>query len=176
MAEFFKIDDRLASNRALQKRLRAISRNDERIPSVFIDGIYGKETEAAVRAFQETRGLPVNGVADFETHRRINEEYGALLTSEERFVGAPDFDRYEGGVISLGDEFDGVIALQLLFRSIGEQDDRFLVPRDGVYGEETANAVRFFKTLRGSLADEKVDRVFWNELALFSERFTEDRA
>ena len=175
MAEFFKIDDRFASNRALQKRLRALSRKDERIPSVFIDGIYGKETEDAVRAFQETRGLPVSGAVDLETHQRINEEYEALLIEDERFVGAPDFDRYEGGVISLGDDFDGVLALQLLFRSIAEQDDRFRVPRDGVYGEETANAVRFFKALRGTFVDEKVDRVFWNELALFSERLTEDR-
>ena len=173
MAEFYMIDDRAASNRALQKRLRALSREDSRIPTVFIDGIYGSETETSVRAFQVIMGLPVTGVVDFDTHRRIVEEYEALLLRSERHVGVPDFDRYEGGVISLGDEFDGVLALQLLFRSIAEQDDRFLVPRDGVYGEETATAVRLFKSLRGIEGDESVDRLFWNELALFAGRYSD---
>ena len=175
MAEFFMIDDRASANRALQKRLRELWREDSRLPIVFIDGIYGEATEAAVHAFQETRGLKATGNVDLETHRRIGEEYDALLLRRERFVGAPDFDRYEGGVISPGDVFDGVIALQLLLRSIAEQDDRFMVPTDGVYGEETAAAVKLFKQLRGIEGDDTVDRLFWNELALFAERSNLDR-
>lgn len=175
MADFFDIEDRYAANRALQKRLRALSRMDSSIPEVFIDGIYGSETAAAVRAFQETRGLKVTGAVDFETHRMIAEEYDELLLRTERFVGAPDFDNYEGGVISPGDEFDGVLALQLLFRSVAEQDGRFNVPRDGVYGDDTATAVGLFRALRGVDGDGGVDRLFWNELALFAQRNAENR-
>jgi len=176
MADFFKIDDRFAANQALQKRIRLLAKEDDRIPSIFIDGIYGAETENAVRVIQQTRGLPVTGIVDYETHRKISEEYDALIRSSERFVGSPDFDSYEGGVISLGDSFDGVLALQILFHSIAEQNDRFNVPRDGVYGEETADAVRLFKALRGMAADDRVDRAFWNELSLFADRFSENRA
>ena len=173
MTIFYKINDQAAANRSLQERLRYLSRSDSRIPTVFIDGIYGGETESAVRVFQQTRGLPETGVVDFETHRRISEEYGILLRQNQRTVGSPDFDSYEGGVISYGDSFDGVLALQLLFRSIAEQDDRFSVAADGIYGDGTATAVRLFKSLRGMEDNGKVDRLFWNDLALFADRYTD---
>ena len=174
MADFFKIDDRAAATRALQTRLRKLSQENTLIPPVFIDGIYGSETEEAVRAFQKSSGLPVTGTVDYNTHRRIGEEYEALLLRSERFVGSPDFSAYEGGVISGGDTFDGVLALQLLFRSIAEQDDRFRLDADGIYGDSTASAVNLFNTLRGNAAAAKVDRLFWNELALFADRYSEN--
>ena len=57
MSIFFSIDDTASAIRAIQKRLRILSQSDDRLPAVFIDGIYGAETEATVRAFQETREL-----------------------------------------------------------------------------------------------------------------------
>lgn len=174
MSIFFSIDDTASAIRAIQKRLRILSQSDDRLPTVFIDGIYGAETEATVRAFQETRGLPVSGTVDIETHRRITEEYDALLRRAELAAGSPDFESYEGNAISEGDEFDGVIALQLLFRSISEQDERFRISADGSYGAETAAAVRLFNALRGRDEDTRVDREFWNELALFAGRRSEN--
>ena len=174
MANFFKVNDTASAVRAIQKRLRFLSQSDGRLPTVFIDGIYGEETESSVRAFQRTRGLPVTGTVDIDTHRRITEEYDALMRSTEIIAGSPNFEGYEGNVISEKDEFDGVVSLQLLFRSIAEQDERFLVAADGVYGSETAAAVRFFNLLRGRTEDSGVDREFWNELALFSGRRSEN--
>jgi peptidoglycan hydrolase-like protein with peptidoglycan-binding domain len=173
MSTFYKIYDRSAANRSLQEKLRYLSRSDPQLPSVFIDGIYGSETESAVRIYQQTRGLPETGVVDYETHRKITDEYTLLLRQNERIAGSPDFDSYNGGTISYGDRFDGVLALQLLFRSIAEQDDRFSTDTDGVYGDTTASAVRLFKSLRGMEDNGKVDRLFWNELALFADRYSE---
>ena len=173
MTTFYKIDDRSAATRTLQERLRALSRTDPQLPNVFIDGIYGTETEAAVQAFQKSRGLPVTGAVDYETHRAIEKEYQLYILRTERFPASPDFDSYAGGVISQGDHFDGVLALQLLFRSIAEQNDLFNITADGIYNEETATAVRFFKALRGIEVNESVDRLFWNELALFANRYNE---
>ena len=126
------------------------------------------------RAFQEIYGLPITGETDFATHRSIGEAYKKRLRELERRPGSPDFDRLEGGVISPGDRFDGVTALQLLFNSVAEQDDRFAVEISGVYGDSTLVAVKLFDALRGRDGDGKVDRVFWNELQDFSSRFSEN--
>lgn len=174
MTTFYKIDDHAAAVRAIQERLRALARNDRRLSDIYIDGIYGSETEAAVRIFQETRGLPVTGTVDYLTHRMITEEYALMLLRNERLIGSPDFDRYKNGIIAKGDCFDGVLALQLLFRSIAEQDDRFQLAADGIYGDSTAEAVSLFKKLRGIEGADDVDRLFWNELAAFAERYGEN--
>ena len=174
MAEFYRIEDRASAVRSVQGQLRTVSQNDGRIPSVFVDGIYGEETERAVRVFQETRGLPVTGAVDLETHEAIAREYELLVLEGEVIPGVPDFDRLADGVISPGDRFDGVTALQLLFRSIAEQDDRFVVTPDGFYGEETLTAVKFFQALRGKPQDGTVDRLLWNELVLFATRRREE--
>ena len=174
MTMFFKTNDTPAAIRALQERLRFLSKHGSELPPIFIDGIYGTETEAAVRAFQKSKGLPVTGTVDLETHRILENEYRLLLRKNERLPSSPDFDSYSGGVISMGDRFDGVLTLQLLFRSIADQNELFNITADGVYGEETATAVRLFKALRGAEINENVDRLFWNELSVFASRYNEN--
>ena len=58
----------------LQQRLRNISKVHKDVPSVIPDGIFGEETENAVRAFQRKFGFSETGVVDFEIWDRINEE------------------------------------------------------------------------------------------------------
>ena len=45
---------------ALQERLNVLEGHD----MVTVDGVFGPETEAALKRFQEARGLPANGIAD----------------------------------------------------------------------------------------------------------------
>lgn len=47
------------------------------------DGIYGQETAATVRKFQQREGLGVDGVAGKQTLTRLDEIYIALAASEE---------------------------------------------------------------------------------------------
>lgn len=44
-----------------------------------IDGIFGRDTDAAVRDFQDWYGLPVTGVVDIDTANAIVAEYAAVL-------------------------------------------------------------------------------------------------
>ena len=174
MSVFYRLGDESAAVRSLQSSLRFIAARDGRIPSVFIDGIYGAETVAAVSAFQEVFGRPVTGEVDFITHRALGEEYGRLLLGEERLEGSPDFDSFPDGAISRDDAFEGVTALQLLLRRLASYDDAFMIQPDGVYGSETDSAVRKFQRLRGLNEESFVDRALWNELARFSERRSEN--
>ena len=47
-------------------------------PEVPLSGIYGPQTERAIREFQGANGLTKTGVADRNTWRRLSEEYNAL--------------------------------------------------------------------------------------------------
>lgn len=71
---------------ALQQRLNAY-----RIP-VFVDGVYGFETEQAVRTYQRVRGLPVTGTADSETLDSMgfsvpNYPYISAIIADESRLG-----------------------------------------------------------------------------------------
>ncbi len=54
--------------RDLQEALQALGQNPGPI-----DGVFGEQTEAAVRAFQQAKGLTVDGVVGTITWRNIDE-------------------------------------------------------------------------------------------------------
>lgn len=66
------------SVRQMQEQLNAISAVYTAIPTIAVDGIFGPQTEAAVRAFQQTFGLPANGIVDLPTWYRISGIYVAV--------------------------------------------------------------------------------------------------
>ena len=59
----------------LQTMLRFLSQTDNRILPVIPDGIYGSNTYAAVRSFQEIQGLTPTGVVDYLTWNRIVTQF-----------------------------------------------------------------------------------------------------
>lgn len=64
--------------RQMQEQLNRISDNFPAIPKVADDGIFGNETAAAVRKFQEIFGLPSNGIVDYPTWYKISAIYVAV--------------------------------------------------------------------------------------------------
>jgi peptidoglycan hydrolase-like protein with peptidoglycan-binding domain len=77
------IGSRGDSVRQMQEQLNAIANVYSVIPRVAVDGTFGPQTEAAVRAFQETFGLPANGIVDLPTWYRISELYVAVTRIAE---------------------------------------------------------------------------------------------
>ena len=61
--------------RQIQEELNVIAGAYPEIPKLTEDGIYGPETEAAVRKFQSIFGLPVTGEVDYKTWYKISEIY-----------------------------------------------------------------------------------------------------
>lgn len=57
--------------RSLQTMLRVVARADARLPGVIPDGSFGSDTEAAVRAFQQTYSLPVTAEVDEATWQKL---------------------------------------------------------------------------------------------------------
>lgn len=67
--------------RSLQTMLRVISEFDGTVSTVVPDGIYGKETSAAVTEFQRKAGLPPTGITDQRTWEEIVAVYDDALIS-----------------------------------------------------------------------------------------------
>lgn len=61
--------------RQMQEQLNAIAQSYPALPKIAVDGIYGEDTQNAVREFQKVFGLPVTGVVDYPTWYEIQEIY-----------------------------------------------------------------------------------------------------
>lgn len=59
----------------LQKWLLFLSRVDSEVIRVNPDGVFGTETEVAVRQFQLSRGLVPTGTVDLITWEKIKSDY-----------------------------------------------------------------------------------------------------
>lgn len=77
------IGSRGDSVRQMQEQLNAIANVYTVIPKVAVDGVFGPQTEEAVKAFQQTFGLPANGIVDLPTWYRISELYVAVTRIAE---------------------------------------------------------------------------------------------
>ena len=82
--------------RELQYFLRFISEFESTVPTVRFDGIFGAETESAVRAFQSLYGLPVTGVVDTDTWVTLYRAYLGMLDAlpEGYFAYAKPYPGY----------------------------------------------------------------------------------
>jgi peptidoglycan hydrolase-like protein with peptidoglycan-binding domain len=118
---------------SLQYLLRANGR------SVTVDGIFGPNTEAAVRAFQQSKGLAVDGIVGPNT-------WSALIIQ-----------------VKQGSQGDAVRAVQEEFRfRAGEPSQALQV--DGIFGPKTDAAVRGFQQALGIAVDGIVGPVTWRAL------------
>lgn len=63
--------------RSLQTMLRVIAQCEDQIPLLIPDGFYGRQTMAAVSAFQQAHDLPVTGVANQQTWDKIAQAYAS---------------------------------------------------------------------------------------------------
>ena len=71
----YRIDRTEEAIAEIQRYLRAVSYRYKDIPHVGIDGIYGEETKAAVRAFQLLFSLAETGVVDPLTFEHLYRKF-----------------------------------------------------------------------------------------------------
>ena len=161
---FHFLEDAETPVRNLQRWLRVLSKNGSEIPEVFIDGIYGSETRAAVAAFQSQNGLSPTGVVDNTTFDAIYDAYLLIVENAETLGYAPDFDSFEGKRMSLGDEFDDIFVLQALLNIVAIDDERYYVKPSGVFDGETQRSVNLLRAATGRENGDYVDKPLWNDL------------
>ncbi|MCI5704726.1 peptidoglycan-binding protein [Candidatus Pseudoscillospira sp. SGI.172] len=89
--------------RILQYMLSMLAQFNDTIPPVTVDGVFGAETEEAVRAFQHKKHLPETGVVDAETWDYLYREFqgvsetvldNPVLFPQEKAAGADASSAY----------------------------------------------------------------------------------
>ena len=152
----------------VQVRLNRIRRNYPAIPQVAADGVFGADTEAAVKAFQRIFYLSDDGVVGRGTWYRIAGIWAGVkglsdLNSEgvalEEIV-----DTLEG--LSAGDTGNRVRELQYLLNYVAEFFEAVPAPViDGIFGDETKNSLERFQLffelpVTGTVTEQTNDTLF----------------
>ncbi len=144
--EPLRLDSANGDVRLLQIRLNRISDNYPSIPKIpYPNGIFGFETEEAVKAFQRIFNLTPDGVVGNATWYAVQRIYAAVkrlnsLNSEG--LRYNDIDRQFPSTLSLGDRNTGVSLLQYYLDYLSAYYDTIPpIEVDGDFGEATRNAV-----------------------------------
>jgi peptidoglycan hydrolase-like protein with peptidoglycan-binding domain len=122
--------------RPLQQLLRA------RNHPVAVDGIFGPNTEAALKAFQQSRGLAADGIVGPQTWPRLIVQVRRGSTGDA-VRGVQEVIKFHD--LSGGAEGPGVVI-------------------DGIFGPRTDRFVRGFQTAVGTPSDGIVGPITWRAL------------
>ncbi len=149
----------------VQEFLRLIAQTYPDIPLIAVDGIYGAETTAAVRAFQKLFGLPPTGEVNYETWNALLAEYRRLLTAVT--AATPIFPVGTlPETIGKGDSGNLVYILQAMLDTIAQSFANLPpIAKTGEYNEATEEQVRQMQALFGRECTGQVDRATWDMLA-----------
>ncbi len=151
--------------RELQEYLRIMALRDDHHRELGVDGIFGPETEEAVRDFQRMSGLPVTGKVDHTTWERLVTDYKDMLTLLTEAEAIRPFPAPQH-VIRRGDTGTIVYVLQAMINDITELIEELkTLAVTGVYDEDTAQLVTQLQHISGYPETGEVDRLFWDHLA-----------
>lgn len=155
--------------RIKQVQLNRISRNYPAIPKITpVDGIFGQETEAAVREFQRIFNLTPDGIIGPATWYRITYLYNSVKRLSEldsEGIALEEISQEFPRTLSLGDTGNNVRNLQYFLAVVGEFYEE--VPQidiTGVFDEPTRQAVIAFQQVYGLTPDGIVGIQTWQDL------------
>ena len=153
----------------IQSSLNRIAQNYPAIPKLAtVDGIYGSRTEASVRVFQEIFGLEPDGVVGKATWYALVRIYTAVTQlSELRSQGQQFYSiNWEyPDALQEGSRGEKVRLLQYMLEVLSDFITQIpMVSVDGVYGAETADAVRAAQRWFGLPITGVVDASTWDAL------------
>ncbi|MBQ3564231.1 MAG: peptidoglycan-binding protein [Clostridia bacterium] len=153
----------------MQRRLNRISRNYPAIPKIANpNGIFGADTDAAVREFQRIFGLSSDGVIGKETWYRIAYIYTSVKRLSElnsEGVQYSEIATQYPSQLSVGSSGEYVSVLQYYLAVISRFYDSVpSVSQTGVFDAQTENAVKAFQRTFGLDPDGIVGRNTWNDI------------
>ena len=151
--------------RELQYLLNLVSEFVNTVPSVTIDGIFGENTAAAVRAYQSVAELPVTGVVDVDTWESLYRAYQgilAILPEDYGWVAEP----YPGYPLTRGQRGEDVRLLQNYLNLISDIYTEIpKIAADGDFGPSTEAAVKAYQQIFGIPVTGVVGAGTWDSIA-----------
>lgn len=133
-----------------------------------VDGVFGNETQVAVRAFQNYYGLQGTGTVNEATWNGIVTSYYALGGGEV-VPSRP----YPGTPLRRGSTGEDVSWLQTMLNTVSTVDLSLpILSVDGIFGAQTEENVRRFQQNYGLEADGIVGPLTWESLTREYERIS----
>ncbi len=164
-----QLGDTNNSVQQMQIRLNRIAKNYPAIPVIgLVNGEFNRSTQEAVTAFQRIFNLTPDGIVGPATWYRIAYIYTSVkrlaeLSSEG--LRPNEIPSEYPNVLRQGDTGSIVRDLQYMLAVVADYYPQVRpINYDGVFGEQTAAAVRDFQTLAGLPADGVVGPVTWRQL------------
>ena len=155
--------------RLVQQRLNRISNNYPAIPKISeADGVFGRDTEEAVRQFQNIFDIPESGKVDRATWYRILYIYNGVKSLNELISEGLRYDEVEKqleDVLSVGSTGRDVEVLQYYLRFVSAFENN--VPRisvSGTFDAATENALKAFQRAYGLYETGESDIIVWERL------------
>ncbi len=152
----------------IQSALNRISQNYPAIPKINpVDGIFGPQTESAVRQFQQIFSLTQDGIVGKATWYQINRIYVAVLRlaelqsmgQQQFFIGSYPND------LSFGDTGDYVNRLQFMLNVLSDFIPSIPpVTESGTFDIATRDAVRAFQQYAGLPITGAVEAQTWDAI------------
>lgn len=150
--------------RSLQTMLRVIAEDDNRLPTVVPDGIYGLSTMNAVSSFQRLYNLPVTGITDQSTWDNIVAVYEPALVRVGK-AEPIEIVIEPGGVYRIGDSNAYIYLLQSLLIQLSNDNPAINTPEhNGVFDDPTSEALAAFQFLAGLPVTGELDKITWKYL------------
>ena len=160
------IGDSGSAVRILQYYLEYISLFVPTVSAPAVDGIFGTETERAVRSFERTYGLSESGTVDRALWNKIQATYYNALRGIDYSFYEGRILPFPGRVLLRGSEGEDVRVLQEYLSVISDYIPD--IPRtavDGSFGDETERAVIAFNRRYGIGTNEaRVTAETWDTL------------
>jgi peptidoglycan hydrolase-like protein with peptidoglycan-binding domain len=136
---------------------------------ITVDGVFGSETEAAVRAFQASHGLQVDGVVGPQTSAALGEGGGAPTIASAAVAATESVAAFT----SVHDAPVAAAASAAAKSTVEHSTDPVVrlqevlgVQVDGTFGPETERAVRHLQALHHLHVDGVVGGETWNALGI----------
>ena len=151
-----------------QVMLNRIGQNYPSIPRVATDGIFGQQTEAAVRRFQEIFNLTVDGIIGEATWYQLVRLYVGVTNLAELESQGQTFyaiNWHAPNNLQSGSRGQKVSQLQYMLNVMAEYVPSIpSVAVDGIFGPRTQEAVIAFQRFAGLPEDGLVGPQTWNAL------------
>ena len=152
--------------RIIQYELNRISDNYPSISKIpDVNGVFGPQTESAVRDFQSVFNLTVDGIVGKATWYSIKSIYNAVKRLSEissEGVTPEEAEAAFASELSEGDTGVYVATLQIYLATLAFFDDSYpSVNVDGIFGAQTRSAVEYVQRTNGLPVTGVVDRPTW---------------
>lgn len=153
----------------MQTRLNRISKNYPLIPKIDnVNGVFGRDTQDAVKAFQETFNLTVDGIVGKATWYKILYIYSSvknLAELDSEGLALSEIARQFGEEFRAGDVSYEINVIRYYINTVASFNPKIpSVPYGSGFDAELENSIRSFQQEYGLPVTGIVDEETWNKL------------